>query len=56
MATMDPEPIPTEPTTDPEPPDATSLATGPSLAPTSPAAGRGRGSGSVVRSSGSRSC
>jgi carboxyl-terminal processing protease len=44
MATMDPEPIPTEPTTDPEPPDATSLATGPSLASESPAAGRGRGS------------
>ena len=43
MATMDPEPIPTEPTTDPEPPDATSLATGPSLASESPAAGRGRG-------------
>jgi carboxyl-terminal processing protease len=41
---MDPEPIPTEPTTDPEPPDATSLATGPSLASESPAAGRGRGS------------
>jgi len=44
MPTMDPEPIPTEPTTDPEPPDATSLATGPSLASESPAAGRGRGS------------
>jgi carboxyl-terminal processing protease len=41
---MDPEPIPAEPTTDPEPPDATSLATGPSLASESPAAGRGRGS------------
>ena len=40
---MDPEPIPTEPTTDPEPPDATSVATGPSLASESPAAGRGRG-------------
>lgn len=41
---MDPEPIPAEPTTDPEPPDATSLATGPSLVSESPAAGRGRGS------------
>ena len=41
---MDPEPIPAEPTIDPEPPDATSLATGPSLASESPAAGRGRGS------------
>jgi carboxyl-terminal processing protease len=44
MPTMDSEPIQTEPTTDGEPPDATSLATGPSLASTSPAAGRGRGS------------
>jgi membrane-associated protease RseP (regulator of RpoE activity) len=44
MPTMDPEPIPAEPTIDPEPPDATSLATGPSLASESPAAGRGRGS------------
>ncbi len=43
MAMMDPEPIPTEPTTDPEPPAATSLATGPSLDSGSPAAGRGRG-------------
>jgi carboxyl-terminal processing protease len=41
---MDPEPILAEPTTDPEPPAATSLATGPSLASESPAAGRGRGS------------
>ena len=41
---MDPEPIPAEPTTDPEPPDATSLVTGPSLVSESPAAGRGRGS------------
>ncbi len=41
---MDSEPIPAEPTTDPEPPDATSLATGPSLASGSMAAGRGRGS------------
>jgi len=40
---MDPEPIPAEPTTDPEPPDATSLASGPSLVSGSPAAGRGRG-------------
>ena len=39
---MDTEPIPTEPTTDPEPPDVTSLTPGPSQAPTSPAAGRGR--------------
>ncbi len=39
---MDPDRIPTEPTTDDEPPDATSLATGPSQASTSPAAGRGR--------------
>jgi len=44
MAAMNLEPIPTEPTTDPEPPDATSLATGPSLASESTAAGRGRGS------------
>jgi carboxyl-terminal processing protease len=41
---MDPEPIPAELTTDPEPPDATSLASGPSLVSGSPAAGRGRGS------------
>src|SRR6186997_2980337 len=40
---MDPTPIPTEPTTDIEPP-ATAVVTGPSLASTSPAAGRGRGS------------
>jgi carboxyl-terminal processing protease len=43
MPTMDTEPIPTEPTIDPEPPGATSLAAGPSLASESPAAGRGRG-------------
>jgi carboxyl-terminal processing protease len=43
MPSPDTQPIPTEPTTDPEPPDATSLATGPSLATASPAAGRGRG-------------
>jgi C-terminal peptidase (prc) len=41
---MDLEPIPTEPTTDSEPPDATSVATGPSLVSKSSAAGRGRGS------------
>jgi carboxyl-terminal processing protease len=41
---MDTDPTPTEPTTDPEPPGATSLASGPSLAEASPAAGRGRGS------------
>lgn len=44
MATMDPEPIPVEPTTDTEPPNATSVANGPSLASASLAAGRGRGS------------
>ena len=44
MATMYPDPIPTEPTTDPEPPAATSVVTGPSLAPGSTAAGRRRGS------------
>jgi carboxyl-terminal processing protease len=43
MATMDPDTIPTEPTTDFEPP-ATTAVTGPSLASTSPAAGRRRGS------------
>ena len=43
MATMDTEPIPTEPTTDPEPPVATPVVPGPSLASASPAAGRGRG-------------
>ena len=43
MATMEHEPIPTEPTTDIEPPAATSVVTGPSLASASPAAGRGRG-------------
>jgi C-terminal peptidase (prc) len=41
---MDLEPIPTEPTTDLEPPAATSVVTGPSLAPGSSAAGRGGGS------------
>ncbi len=43
MPTMDLQPIPTEPTADPEPPDATSVAAGPSQASESPAAGRGRG-------------
>ncbi len=40
---MDPDTIPTEPTTDFEPP-VTPVVTGPSLASTSPAAGRRRGS------------
>ena len=44
MATMDPEPIPTEPTTDTELPAATPVVAGPSLASASSAAGRGRGS------------
>jgi carboxyl-terminal processing protease len=44
MATMDLEPIPTEPTNDPEPPAAAYAVTGTSLASGSPAAGRGRGS------------
>jgi carboxyl-terminal processing protease len=44
---MDPDPIPTEPTTDPAPPEANPFAEGPSQAWGSPAAGRGRGS--VVR-------
>ena len=43
MTTMDSEPIPTEPTTDPEPPVTTPVVPGPSLASESPAAGRGRG-------------
>ena len=42
---MDPDRIPTEPTTDAVPPDVTSLTPGPSQATTSPAAGRGRRSG-----------
>jgi carboxyl-terminal processing protease len=42
MTSLDPERIPTIPTTDAEPPAATSVATGPSQVPTSPAAGRGR--------------
>jgi carboxyl-terminal processing protease len=41
---MDTDRIPIEPTTDHEPPDVTSLTTGP-VAPTSPAAGRGGWSG-----------
>jgi carboxyl-terminal processing protease len=40
---MELDPIPTEPTTDPGPPDATSFANGPSQASGSRAAGRGRG-------------
>ena len=39
---MDTDRIPTEPTTDAEPPSVTSLTHGPSQAPTSPAAGPGR--------------
>lgn len=42
---MDPDRIPTKPTTDDEPPSVTSLTPGPSQAPTSPAAGRGRRTG-----------
>ena len=44
---MDTDRIPTEPTTDHEPPDVTSLTPGPSQAPTSPAAGRGRRAGVI---------
>lgn len=40
---MDHDPIPTEPTTDPRPPEANSFANGPSQAWGSPAAGRGSG-------------
>ncbi len=43
IATMDPEPITTEPTTDLEPPPAAPVADGPSQASGSPAAGRRRG-------------
>jgi carboxyl-terminal processing protease len=43
MPTIDPDSIPTEPTTDPGPPATTSVGAGPSLASGSPAAGRGRG-------------
>ena len=42
MPPMDTDQIPTEPTIDPAPPSVTSLTPGPSQAPTSPAAGRGR--------------
>ena len=41
MPPMDTDGIPTQPTTDAEPPGVTSLTPGPSQAPTSPAAGRG---------------
>ena len=41
MPPMDTDQIPTEPTTDHEPPSVTSLTPGPSQAPTSPAAGQG---------------
>ena len=41
MPPMDTDRIPTQPTTDPEPPGVTSLTPGPSQAPTSQAAGRG---------------
>ena len=47
MPPMDTDRIPTEPTTDQEPPNVTSLTTGPSQAPTSPAAGRGHRSALV---------
>ena len=42
MTSSDPERIPAYPTTDAEPPAATSVVTGPSQVPTSPADGRGR--------------
>ncbi len=42
MNPSDPERIPAFPTTDAEPPAATSVVTGPSQVPTSPAGGRGR--------------
>jgi len=44
---MDTDRIPTEPTTDDAPPDVTSLTTGPSQAPTSPAAGQRRRTGLI---------
>lgn len=47
MPAMDPDPIPTEPTIDPAPPEANLFAEGPSQAWRSPAAGRGRGA--VIR-------
>lgn len=43
MPAIDPDPIPTEPTTEPRPPDANLFANGPSQAWGSPAPGRGRG-------------
>jgi carboxyl-terminal processing protease len=48
MPPMDTEQIPTEPTTDHVPPSVTSLTPGPSQAPTSPAAGRGRRTGVIA--------
>ena len=48
MPPMDTERIPTEPTTDHVPPSVTSLTPGPSQAPTSPAAGRGRRTGVIA--------
>ena len=47
MPPMDTDRIPTEPTTDREPLDVTSLTPGPSQAQTSPAAGRGRRTGVI---------
>jgi carboxyl-terminal processing protease len=47
MPALGPNPIPTEPTTDLEPPATTPVVSGPSQASSSPAAGRG--GGSVVR-------
>ncbi len=47
MPPMDTDRIPTEPTTDHEPPDVTSLTPGPSQAPTSPAGGRRRRSWAI---------
>ena len=44
---MDTDQIPTDPTIDPAPPSVTSLTPGPSQAPTSPAAGRGRRTGLI---------
>ena len=43
MPAMNSDPIPTEPIIDPGPPDATTVAPGPSQVPGSPTAGRGRG-------------
>ena len=43
MPAIDPDPIPSEPTTEPRPPDSNLFASGPSQAWGSPAAGRGRG-------------